>query len=74
MKGEALRDAWVRFVEADGPLRCDDVLARLRADGLVPVGEDRKGRIRNLHSAAMHETRLTRVAPGLFGLNDSRAG
>lgn len=63
-----LREAWVIELHASGELSCDDLRSRLRARGLKAKGNDRKGEIRNIHSAATSDKRIVKLRPGVFGL------
>ncbi|GAA2161115.1 hypothetical protein GCM10009826_29320 [Humibacillus xanthopallidus] len=66
--GSVIRERWVALVEAQGPSTSEDLLRALRSDGLLPKGEDYKGWIRNIHSAAVRDPRLIKTKPGTFGL------
>lgn len=67
-----LRDAWVEVLGSTGEATCDDVLVHLRRSGRLPVGDSKKAWIRNIYSAAASHPRLTKVAPGRFGLRPSQ--
>lgn len=66
--GAELREFWVAAVRAKGGMTSHDLFVALRDAGMQPKGADYKGRIRNIHAAASHEPRLSKVRPGVFDL------
>ncbi|MDT0164486.1 hypothetical protein Q9R32_02825 [Actinotalea sp. AC32] len=66
--GKDLRDLLFTTL-ADGVGRTShELFVALRAQGFQPPGADYKGRIKNLHSMASKDERITKVQAGIFAV------
>jgi hypothetical protein len=69
MSMSQLRDAWVEELGKVPELNCDDMRTLLRERGFKAKGFDRKGQIKNIHSAAINDDRIVKARPGVFTLH-----
>jgi hypothetical protein len=65
-----IRAFWIQQLEesVSGTLSYEEVWQRLVGLGYELPGKGRKGQLRNVYQSAAADARLSKVAPGIFGL------